>query len=438
SQQRELTVRHVKEADREMKRQLHDQKEQYETTIRRHLSFIDQLIDDKKELTTKCEELVKEYNTELKKFKDTAVASEKLRREKWIEDKTKRIKEMTVKGLEPEIQRLIARHKSELSKLKQLHEAELLQSDEKAAQRYVKVTEDLRSQLATEKEQACAHERELARQRYEKQVREEEECLQEERRRLQAEAEASKRRLEAQAARDRAEVEQQRKRQAEADGRMVRVAQEEFERLRDEQDRRHTSEMQALRDRVAVEKASWEESFLKRQETALLSKERELKERVRRDRDREIEMVITRLEADATVGREELEKSAQNRIKRIREKCEAEVKDLEQSEMQALCRYNDIKAKLTDVEGTNEQLRVKLKQKVSEIETLNQTLSQYREERAAVADVVRQEFAERMVEAEEGRRRAKTEAAEARARCEAEVRRITAQKDAELDDVHKR
>ena len=72
---------------------------------------------------------------------------------------------MTVKGLEPEIQRLIAKHKSELKKIKQIHEAELLESDERAAQKYVRMTEELRDQLASEKEAACARERELAKQR---------------------------------------------------------------------------------------------------------------------------------------------------------------------------------------------------------------------------------------------------------------------------------
>ena len=72
--------------------------------------------------------------------------------------------EMTVKGLEPEIQRLIAKHKAEIKKLKSIHEAELLASDERAGQRYIKMTEELRDQLAHEKEAACARERDLARQ----------------------------------------------------------------------------------------------------------------------------------------------------------------------------------------------------------------------------------------------------------------------------------
>ena len=71
---------------------------------------------------------------------------------------------MTVKGLEPEIQRLIAKHKQEMKKVKSLHEAELLEADERAGQRYIQMTEELRDQLAKEKEMACSRERELARQ----------------------------------------------------------------------------------------------------------------------------------------------------------------------------------------------------------------------------------------------------------------------------------
>ena len=69
-----------------------------------------------------------------------------------------------MRGLEPEIQRLIAAHKAELKKVRCVQEAELLASDERAGQRYVEMTETLRDQLAREKEAACGRERELARQ----------------------------------------------------------------------------------------------------------------------------------------------------------------------------------------------------------------------------------------------------------------------------------
>ena len=43
NQQRELTIRHAREADKEMKRHLDVQKNEYEDAIKRHLSFIDQV-----------------------------------------------------------------------------------------------------------------------------------------------------------------------------------------------------------------------------------------------------------------------------------------------------------------------------------------------------------------------------------------------------------
>ena len=41
-----------------------------------------------------------------------------------------------------------------------------MQADENAGRRFVAQMEELRAQCAVEKEQACAHERELARQRF--------------------------------------------------------------------------------------------------------------------------------------------------------------------------------------------------------------------------------------------------------------------------------
>ena len=66
---------------------------------------------------------------------------------------------------------------------------------------------------------------------------------------------------------------------------------------------------------MAVEKQAWEENYMKKQETYLMQKERELKEQVRKDRDKEIEMVIGRLEEDTQATRDECERVAENRIK---------------------------------------------------------------------------------------------------------------------------
>ena len=129
----------------------------------------EQLIKELKEVDkkyrSKLKSLEDHHTAEISKLKQVSVAADKLRREKWQAEETQRIKETTVKGLEPEIQRIIAKGKAEIQKLKALHEAELLQSDERASRRFVAQMEEVRQQCAMEKEQACTHERELARQR---------------------------------------------------------------------------------------------------------------------------------------------------------------------------------------------------------------------------------------------------------------------------------
>lgn len=56
-------------------------------------------------------------------------------------------------------------------------------------------------------------------------------------------------------------------------------------------------------------------NFIKKQESTLASKERELHEHMRMERDQAIETVIERLETDVAVTKEESEKAANNRIK---------------------------------------------------------------------------------------------------------------------------
>ncbi|XP_021358763.1 centrosomal protein of 131 kDa-like [Mizuhopecten yessoensis] len=463
NQQRELTVRHARETDKEMKKRLEIQKDEYEETIKRHLSFIDQLIDDKKSLSEKCEQLVKElkiidrkyqekfksmdekHSFEMKKLKDMHEAAEKLRRERWIEDKTKKIKEMTVKGLEPEIQRLIAKHKNEFKKMKQIHEAELLESDERAAQRYVKMTEELRDQLAKEKEAACGRERELAKQRYEKEIQNEEEAYQQQRRRLYTEVQEEKDRVAQQASRQRTELDKLQRQLEDSHRHALNAMKSEFEKAREEQERRHNEETTDIREKVRIEKEQWEENYRKKQDTWSMQKERELRDQVKRDRDKEIEMVISRLEDDATSSREECERAAENKIKRIREKYQAEMKDLERSEMQALEKYNEMKAKLTEVEGENECLKVYLKQKDQEIAQLQQLTDKMHKERDRVSDIIRQEFADRLVTTDEENRRIKNEMSEMKARHRIELDRSKDQieevkklKDDEMEQVHNR
>ncbi|XP_053367902.1 centrosomal protein of 131 kDa isoform X1 [Clarias gariepinus] len=466
TQQRELTLHHVKETEKELNHNFQLQKQQYEATIQRHLAFIDQLIDDKKALSERCEGVVAELKQvdqkytkkinqmqeqhelvwqilgplceEIKKLKELMSTTEKIRREKWIDEKTKKIKEITVKGLEPEIQKLIAKHKQELKKLKVMHEAELLQADERAAQRYIRQTDELRQQLEKERDEQCQRERELAKQRFEKQMQEEENALQQQRRRLYKEVAEEKERLAQQASRQQAELEEL-KTQLENNSSLAnRTLREEVEKSREEQERRHQMEMKALRERLEIEKQTWEENYMKKEEVWMLTRERELKEEVRRERDKEIEVAIRRLEEETNTAREESERAADNRVKRVREKYEAELRELERSEQVALEKHQEMKRKQVETEGELLRLQSLLTQKELVIADLTQIRDKMSEERRSLAEIIREEFAERLVVMEEENKRMKVEVAEVRARLRLELERLSREKEEELAEVHQR
>ncbi|XP_049915278.1 centrosomal protein of 131 kDa isoform X2 [Epinephelus moara] len=456
AQQRELTVRHVKETEKELNRNFQLQKEQYEATIQRHLTFIDQLINDKKALSERCEGVVGElkqvdqkytkkiahmqeqHEMEIKKLKELMSATEKIRREKWIDEKTKKIKEITVKGLEPEIQKLISKHKQELKKLRTLHEAELLQADERVAQRYVRQCEELRQQLEREKDEQCQKERELAKQRYEKQLQEEELSLQQQRRRLYKEVADEKERLAQLAARQRAELEDLRRQLEENSSLAGRALREELDKTREEQERRHQVEMKSLQERLDIEKQTWEENYKKKEEAWLLSRERELKEELRRERDKEIELAIWTLEEETSKDKEECERAADNRVKRVREKYETELRELERSERAAVEKQQELRKQQMETEGELIRLQAALQQKEQETEDITQTRDKLVDERRSLAEVIRQEFADRLVVTEEENRRMKVEVSEVRARLRLEVDRVTREKEEELAEVHQR
>ncbi|KAF6092911.1 centrosomal protein 131 [Phyllostomus discolor] len=445
AQQRDLTARRVEETEKELGRQLRQQREHYEAAIQRHLCFIDQLIEDKRNLGDKCEAVVAElkqgdqrhkdrearlqeqHELEMKKLRELMSAAERARREKWVSEKTRRIKEITVRGLEPEIQKLIAKHKQEVKRLRGLHAAELQQADERAAQRYGRQAEALREQLEQEKEALAQQERERAQRRFEQQLEQEQRDLQQLRRRLYGEVAEEKERLGQQAARQRADLEELRQQLEESSAARGRALRAEFEKGREELEHRHQVELQALKDQLEVERQMWQASCARKEEAWLLERERELKEEIRRGRDKDIELVVRRLEADMTLAREESERAAETRVQRLRDKYEAELAELGQAERQLQGQCAELKGRLAEAEGEAARLQGLVRQKDKALAAAKAVNEELTSERSSLAQVLRQEFADRLAASEEENRRVR-----------AELEQLRREKQAELEDVHGR
>lgn len=139
-------------------------------------------------------------------------------------------------------------------------------------------------------------------------------------------------------------------------------------------------------------------------------------------------------------------------VKRVREKYEVELSELEQSERKLQERCTELKGRLGEAEGERERLQSLVRQKEKELEDLRgvsspdlfciralqpanlltafpaaQANTQMCRERASLAQVVRQEFADQLAASQEENQRVK-----------AELAQLQARQQMELDEVHQR
>lgn len=429
--------------------------EEANRTINRHLKFIDRLIGDKQALSQRCEQLVAQvkasdtataakvaelkeaHKLELKKRKEAAATAEKARREKWVAEQTKRIKDMTVKGLEPEIQRLMQEHKAEIERVRAAqpttaadreaivatHRAEL--AAQESAHKAALAAATAAATAAAEKEaeaRAVAAEREF----------------QTERRRLndaqqaaQAEAEAAIAR-----ARDEAQQEYTAKRQAEEVASLS--LKRDTERLLRESAKRHERELVSLKEQLAIEKESWEDMYMRKQTAQLKTKESEIREQLREERDKQINMVIDRLEKEMTQRIAESDEAYEGRVRRLRTQHQAQLADAEQAERACLAKYTECRQSLMAKTEEVASLRGVLHQRDQDLARAEAVSAKLTAERDRLTEVIRSEFAERLATQEAELERARLAVQTQKDAAYREVTELRREKDTELDRLHER
>eukprot|EP00916_Digyalum_oweni_P024380 GHVL01040304.1.p1 GENE.GHVL01040304.1~~GHVL01040304.1.p1 ORF type:complete len:525 (+),score=123.70 GHVL01040304.1:3481-5055(+) len=150
----------------------------YEETMERQLKMLNRLLEDKSELTKKCEslqvasekfvaksqeemeKLEKDLMKDFERKKQSWNLNEKLRRETWEKEKTQEIKEVTIKGLEPEIERIMADHKREIRNIEDRQMSKLAHEEDRLNRVHSERMKELRSELS------LAHDEELENERY--------------------------------------------------------------------------------------------------------------------------------------------------------------------------------------------------------------------------------------------------------------------------------
>jgi 5-azacytidine-induced protein 1 len=296
------------------------QKEHYESAMARQLAFADHLLSSKTELATQVETLTSQLEqvrsdaqATIEKVKEAAAgdmerareawaAHEKAKRTAWQEQQMKEIKAKTLKSLEPDITRLLEKHKEEVSKIQQAcaDQVEAARSHfelEKAAAIKAAREEVLGSDaevLQKEKDSLRAREhalrlefdRELAgiRARYHEEV-------EDERRRNAAAARQEASRHGEEVARLQGEW------QARLDELIHRRSTEKEEHMR----QLSTAVAEAVtqeRIRYHSEREAWEQRTVERLRREFEEKERELRAEHARTRDEQLRLVVAQMEGE--------------------------------------------------------------------------------------------------------------------------------------------
>nr|KAJ3421398.1 Centrosomal protein of 131 kDa [Polyrhizophydium stewartii] len=326
-----------------LKSQLTLQRKEYETIVNRHLAFVDKLLAEKEALSKRCEELTAEvkqlekqfldkfkgleeqHGRDIKQQREMWQAAEKIKRDKWIQEKTKSIKDQTVKGLEPEIQRMIAQHKAQVRDLEEKYREQFAKEKALLSEQHQRQLDAIRDRSVAERQKACEDEREFARQRYLKQLERDEMEFQQQKRKMLADFDEQKHNLVESIKEERKLDEQAHRKAVDELRRQVDAERAAKEQALEELRKKHLTEVQQLRERMQVEKEEWQTHYMKKTEADIRAKEvrahflrqatkllrhadtyaynplliqKLFKEKLIKERDAEIEMVIQRLESE--------------------------------------------------------------------------------------------------------------------------------------------
>ncbi|KAG5445761.1 Centrosomal protein of 131 kDa [Clonorchis sinensis] len=413
--QRELSMRQLRDTQREAEQRKESMKADYEATLSRNYKLIDELIEEKKALHVKCENLMSEVKTvsqrleeklkvvqdrhkvDLRKAEAKAAAAEKLRREKWEAEKIKQLKETTARGLEAEIAQIVSKHQQEMQELRESCSEQVQSADSRAFQTYLQQLEELRRTLLREKEEACVREREAANQRLEKTLTDERTILEVHRNQLLKEMSDERERLTELVAKER---ETAQKMKFELDNLLkesVERHQHELEGQREQLTKQHQQLVEEMQKRHAVELEAAKEKVTRELEAKYSERESNLRTQLKQERDRQLETAVQRLEADMNMTKEEIQRDADSKIRRMKDKHAKELGELEQSEQQTVAKYSEMRNQVLELEHEIERYKLQLRQRDDELENVKSLYDKLTAERENLTEVVRQEFSDRIV-----------------------------------------
>jgi 5-azacytidine-induced protein 1 len=357
------------------------QKFEFEKIMDRQKEVIENLLCEKKKLAAnyteisekydqsekmnqkKVSQMLENFELELKKNKDAWYQAEKMRRKKWEETKVKEIKDMTVKGLEPEYNRIFSRQKREMELLEDKNLEDQRRLKEKLGEEFERRLAEAKERFLKEKEEALDHERTLAGQRMRNQNERLDEEQAEERRRWSMSIQAEVQRVEKLRENDKKIYEDQILNIEERNIKLLEEKENYYKLKINETEKRYDDKIQVAQNDLIIRLNKEKERFVEEKQKELENKFKEMKHDLIKDRDKQLQMVIDKLSEETM-----------NEKKKLLVECEAKAdiinKELKQEREILHRKIQDLSDKLTaesklrfDLEENLEKFSDKLKEK---------------------------------------------------------------------------
>ena len=353
----------LKSKDEYLNKALLSQKNENDLLIQRQNTLMESLMSEKRQMEAQINDLQSKlneseklnykklqsmrdnYEMETKRNKDAWFQAEKIRRKKWEEQKIKEIKELTAKGLEPEIEKIITNHKNEINIMEEKYLIEIKTQKEKLIEEYDNKYDELKRRLTKEKDEAIEGEKNLAMQRLRNQSERLEDEITEERRRWNAKLNSEIQRLESLREKDKKIYEDQISKLEERNNKNIFSNENFYQKKYDDLKVEYENK---LKNEIFNTKKDLEEKnndIINKKKEELEKKYKEMKTELLKDRDKQINIVIEKLGEESLNERKktaaEIEKKAneknislieennnlKNKINDITNKLQAETKN---------------------------------------------------------------------------------------------------------------
>ena len=309
---------------------LSEQRAVNDAATRRHSNLVGRLLADKATLADECAKLSEALRLSESKC---AAASDRRRasfaaelerhrrkwdaeRVEWEEEKTKQVKELTIRGLEPEIQRLVRGHRAAAAAAEDQFRVALEKQRVELEARRESESLESRDALKREHRRALELEREAAGVRLQEQATEYEARLAEQRRVASSLDASSAERYDAGRRDERKRLEGIIERLTDEAARRDATHTEAMRAQQTATKRRHAAELRALQFRLDEESAAFKARVADEARASVEAREAEILSEAEARRDAEIEAAAAKLRMEAAAGRHDADEALRRRAER--------------------------------------------------------------------------------------------------------------------------